>query len=171
MARPRTYSISESIQRQKDCKKRYASANREKILQRRREAYRSKMQNATYVEKRRVQSRELYKKHRVRILQKASIKSRLPAIRFIEVKSKAKLRGLSFNLSLDEFLSFCNSYCFYCGIKLLSISLDRVDNSKGYQMDNVVPCCKMCNIMKQFYTQENFINQCVAISNIHKERK
>lgn len=34
--------------------------------------------------------------------------------------------------------------------------IDRIDNNKGYTIDNVVPCCKMCNQAKNDYTLQEF---------------
>ena len=42
--------------------------------------------------------------------------------------------------------------------------LDRVDNSRGYQADNVVPCCADCNYMKGQMSQEAFLHAALAIS-------
>lgn len=42
--------------------------------------------------------------------------------------------------------------CFYCGSNNL-IGSDRMDNNKGHTKDNIVPCCKRCNMMKN-----NFFN-------------
>lgn len=40
--------------------------------------------------------------------------------------------------------------CFYCKEKLspAGSSLDRINNSRGYYPDNVVPCCGRCNKMR-----------------------
>lgn len=35
--------------------------------------------------------------------------------------------------------------CFYCGTTSRPIGADRIDNSKGHTQENVVPCCKICN--------------------------
>lgn len=37
--------------------------------------------------------------------------------------------------------------------------IDRVDSDKGYELDNCVPCCTMCNWMKMNYTKEEFLDQ------------
>lgn len=42
-----------------------------------------------------------------------------------------------------------NRDCFYCGETLLRMSLDRVDNSKGHTMDNVIPACVRCNYIRK----------------------
>lgn len=35
--------------------------------------------------------------------------------------------------------------CFYCKSEEDSLGCDRLDNSIGHTMDNVVPCCRICN--------------------------
>ena len=32
-----------------------------------------------------------------------------------------------------------------------------MDNSKGYSLDNIVPCCKICNRAKSDLTYKDFI--------------
>lgn len=68
------------------------------------------------------------------------------------------------NISVDEFTNLVNSNCFYCGESPETINeelplmfknlrpingLDRVDSTKGYDINNVVPCCRLCNMMKR----------------------
>lgn len=36
--------------------------------------------------------------------------------------------------------------------------LDRMDSSKTHSKDNVVPCCKMCNMMKRHHPYEEFLS-------------
>jgi len=75
----------------------------------------------------------------------------------------AKSRNILFNLSKSEFLDITKKECYYCGLlprqtrksrtkgqipSYVYNGIDRVDNDIGYQLDNVVPCCKMCNRMK-----------------------
>jgi hypothetical protein len=39
--------------------------------------------------------------------------------------------------------------CFYCGGTLgLGGGLDRIDNSKSYTVENVLPCCGSCNRLR-----------------------
>lgn len=40
--------------------------------------------------------------------------------------------------------------CFYCRqvVTPTGIGLDRIDNGKGYSVDNVVSCCSSCNIVR-----------------------
>ena len=34
--------------------------------------------------------------------------------------------------------------------------VDRVDNTKGYSVDNSVPCCKFCNTAKHTMSEGDF---------------
>ncbi len=79
-------------------------------------------------------------------------------------KKSARIRGLKYNLTEEQFIKLTQQNCFYCGIKPNNIckqkpakqsngsyvynGLDRIDNNKGYTVDNVVPCCKTCNRRK-----------------------
>lgn len=88
-------------------------------------------------------------------------------------KDNTKQKGCKrdFKLSLEEFCKIVNSKCHYCGSlpftlrttqsksksKLLN-GIDRVDSSKGYTIDNVVPCCVHCNRAKMDRSLEDFRN-------------
>ena len=85
--------------------------------------------------------------------------------RFRDYKKGADNRKLEFKLSLKYFEDNWNKNCFYCGDEIKGIGIDRVDNDIGYNQNNVVNCCGVCNIMKRTMTQEYFINQCLKIIN------
>lgn len=71
----------------------------------------------------------------------------------------AKKRGLVFELTVNQFDELTKQPCFYCGGYCNSnyhTGLDRVDNSRGYVLDNLVPCCQMCNRAKHTRTQTEF---------------
>jgi len=76
-------------------------------------------------------------------------------------KRGAKRRGYTFKLTLKQIKQLGQQNCYYCGgepsnYKKLDFTyqeihyngIDRVDNTKGYTLDNVVPCCKWCNQAK-----------------------
>lgn len=81
-------------------------------------------------------------------------------------------RGYCFELSLAQFETLLQKSCYYCGdlpnnsIKHPTASyiddykyngIDRVDNTKGYILDNVVTCCKMCNMAKRTMSKDEFL--------------
>jgi len=79
----------------------------------------------------------------------------------IDYKRHAKERGLEWSLTEDQFAEITKQDCFYCGAKPNNIAnhnesfgkyiyngIDRIDNDKGYTIDNVVSCCKNCNRSK-----------------------
>ena len=72
-----------------------------------------------------------------------------PEAKFQAYKSRAKTKGFRFDLTLKDFKGYWKKDCSYCGDKINTIGLDRVNNNKGYQKNNVVPCCSTCNMMKR----------------------
>lgn len=60
-------------------------------------------------------------------------------------KKSARKRGLEFDLEEAIIAKFIVNGCVYCGEKNLRITLDRIDNAKGYKMDNIKPACIRCN--------------------------
>ena len=82
---------------------------------------------------------------------------------FSYYKKNAKKRGIEFSITRMEFLKFWQKPCFYCGDKIDTIGIDRINNSVGYNKDNVIPCCIRCNIAKNDDTMEKFLNRCKRI--------
>lgn len=102
-------------------------------------------------------------------------------------KHGAKKRGLTFELTKEQFRSLVLKNCFYCGAPptnrileyingnrlengkyvrqpyrrrnggLVYSGVDRKDNSVGYIEPNCVPCCIDCNIAKSNRTVEGFL--------------
>lgn len=74
-------------------------------------------------------------------------------------RDNTRSRVLEFNLTYEEFLDFVNTNnCFYCNKEVIwkdfssqnfGYNLDRKDNDKGYNKDNLVVCCKRCNMGKR----------------------
>lgn len=84
--------------------------------------------------------------------------------RFYEWNSRRNNR--EFSISFDQFVSVINiNVCYYCGSKDERLGLDRVDSSVGYTLQNVVACCRRCNVAKNDMSQSDFIRLC---SNVHK---
>jgi len=71
-----------------------------------------------------------------------------PRGKYTWYKSKAKQRDIFFDLTFEQFESFWQKPCGYCGEPIKTIGLDRVDNNKGYSYKNVISCCIGCNVSK-----------------------
>jgi hypothetical protein len=86
-------------------------------------------------------------------------------------KDAAYVRKLSFDLTLDLFVDWHGKTdCFYCSLHISTIGIDRIDSDKGYTIDNIVPCCKVCNKMKMDLSVAEFKKQIKLIfNNICKE--
>lgn len=87
----------------------------------------------------------------------------------LDYQKRAREKNLSFTLSKEQFKSLIDSDCYYCGAKPSNSfvqhnrplpvyqGIDRLDNTKGYTPDNVVPACIVCNKMKKALSHDEFI--------------
>ncbi|MBA7528571.1 hypothetical protein ES705_20758 [subsurface metagenome] len=109
----------------------------------------------------------------VRMVKKRKLEPGLANMRriILNYKTNAKNRGLKYKLTEEQFKKITQKDCYYCGAKPNNISkqnrytgsyiyngLDRIDNAKGYTINNVVPCCKICNIAKHNLTLQEYQN-------------
>ena len=76
-------------------------------------------------------------------------------LRISAIKSGAKKRNIPYNLSDEEVVSIISQPCVYCKQKYAN-GIDRIDSMKGYEKENVVPCCAICNRMKNNYSLDFF---------------
>lgn len=89
-------------------------------------------------------------------------KSKEPRGIFNYYKKNARRRGISFDMSFEEFNELIGKKCVYCGKK--SRGVDRVKNEYGYCIGNVVACCKVCNHMKRDMKKIDFLKHCKRIA-------
>ena len=82
------------------------------------------------------------------------------------IKGNAKGRNIDFNLTEEQVDDLINKPCFYCG-KEHSDGIDRLDSTKPYTIDNCVPCCSICNRMKNKFSLEVFLDKVEKIHNLH----
>jgi len=91
---------------------------------------------------------------------------------------KYNKKNRSFQLAFDLVYDLFQQNCFYCGSKPKNISkskysngdfiyngIDRLDSSKSYTSDNVVPCCAVCNFGKSNMSYYEFIGHITKIKN------
>lgn len=81
-------------------------------------------------------------------------------------KTHAKERGLSFEIAPVDFNVLLVQKCHYCGIEN-SNGVDRKDSSLGYIAENIVPCCSVCNFMKNTQSYEEFFKRVAIIYSRH----
>lgn len=93
--------------------------------------------------------------------------SKNPEYKFKKTIKDSIRRKRKFNLTFEEYMTFWQKPCSYCNNQIDTIGLDRVDNNKGYQLDNIVSCCSNCNYGKNNKTKEEYFNHCkqVVIAN------
>ena len=88
-------------------------------------------------------------------------------------KASAAKRGYSWELSREQFLELTQDTCAYCGSPPTNYmgensncqnggytynGIDRVNNDKGYSIENCVPCCGTCNKAKGVLHGRKFLS-------------
>lgn len=128
-----------------------------------------------YYENNRDKVRETQKSYRNK--NKDSIKEwdknyyKTPERRFNHHMNSAKQRFIPWDLTMEEFMEHWQKDCYYCADSIQYIGLDRLDPSKGYEVDNVVSCCKKCNFAKHLMSHDEFIEKCHKIVETANSRK
>lgn len=96
------------------------------------------------------------------------------------IKHASKI-GVNFDLSVEQFNSFLNKNCYYCGDrpkncinvsknkKFIYNGIDRKNTTIGYVLNNCVPCCKLCNFSKRKTQYKDFIEMTIKIANKFKD--
>lgn len=68
--------------------------------------------------------------------------------RFKAAVRQAIHRGHAWTIRPAEYDRLVSSPCYRCGAPTGSgCGLDRLDNARGYDLDNVRPCCGPCNLL------------------------
>lgn len=97
---------------------------------------------------------------------------------FNKFKTSAILRGIEWNLTLDDvanLMAVQNNQCALTGWDIefpehghaqkAPASIDRIDSTKGYFVGNIQLVTKHVNMMKQSYNNDYFVEVCKAIAN------
>jgi hypothetical protein len=108
----------------------------------------------------RVQKKLYYNKNKEKVLtNNANWRNLTFNGRLSTYKRGANYRNIQWDLTDEEFASFWNKECYYCGDEIKTVGIDRIDSTKGYDINNTVPCCTQCNIIKMDYTQHEFLTK------------
>lgn len=105
----------------------------------------------------------------------------IPREYYSQCKTGAQVRGITFNLSIDEMQLVWERQegkCAYTGMNLVFgrksknqdnlSSLDRINSDKEYSVDNVQWVCKTVNLMKQSLSHEQFLDWIKIIANFNR---
>lgn len=72
--------------------------------------------------------------------------------RYSRARNVAKKRKIRWHLTMEQYAPLISQACFYCQGPLCEsgVGLDRLSNDRtiGYCIENVVPCCHVCNTIK-----------------------
>lgn len=103
-----------------------------------------------------------------------------PKKRYKRSVISARLKKVRWEISENDYIKLISAPCSYCNNELRNvqistgIGLDRIDNDKklGYTLSNVLPCCSMCNKIKNnFLTVEETKAAVQVIVNIRKNQR
>jgi len=98
----------------------------------------------------------------------------IPGKIFSRLKRGAERRGISFALSMQDIWNQYinqNKVCRFSGVPLtwgVDASVDRIDSSKGYNIDNIQIVHKAVNMLKCDMDDNQFIHWCKLIAQFSK---
>lgn len=95
--------------------------------------------------------------------------SKTISYRFLRYISWAKTRWYNFELDIHQFENITNNPCYYCWEQHEIMWIDRKNNKIGYELENCVACCSLCNFMKNKFCETEFISQCLKIAKTHSK--
>jgi 5-methylcytosine-specific restriction endonuclease McrA len=118
-----------------------------------------------------IQHKKYYQEHKEERKAYGRTHNLLPKRIFVAIINNSKPRNITINLTENEFINWYTSQeqkCYYCGRTLEEIkndikenirhknrmSVDRKDNNKGYELNNIVLACMRCNTIKSSYFTE-----------------
>jgi hypothetical protein len=99
------------------------------------------------------------------------------------VKYNAEKRKIPININEYEFTTWWNNSsnnCYYCKRELQAadeffgkrtgrLSVDRIENQKGYELDNIVKACWLCNRIKaDIFTKDEMLEIGKVISTLKR---
>lgn len=132
----------------KSCFQQYRHDHKKEIKHSKQMYYREEKENPEFMQKR---------------AQRTERAKNTPGVKYSAYKQSAKKRSIEFELTKDEFMTFWQKPCIY-GCSIDTISLDRINSSKGYTIDNVVPMCCPHNQMKSNRTLKEFEELCARVT-------
>ena len=107
-------------------------------------------------------AKEYYQKYKSLVEER---RRKSPTLIYSRLKASATKRKIACTLTREQFIKWWGEQeqkCVYCdvtldrlqesisGVKQISkrLSVDRIDSSSGYKVDNLTLCCLQCNFIK-----------------------
>ena len=87
--------------------------------------------------------------------------------RWSQFKSGALRREIPVSIDQHHYAQLIVSPCHYCWgepTQASRIGIDRMDSKKGYSLENCVPCCPVCNFMKNTMKYADFLSHVQLIA-------
>lgn len=104
-------------------------------------------------------------------------------VRFLGAKERALKTNINFNITLDyikELWYKQKGICALSGIPMTyllkegriptNVSIDKIDRTKGYTIDNIQLVCMACNQIKSDLTEEEMYNFCKKIVETYENK-
>lgn len=166
-----TYLYKDIIKQKTHCKSCFRKIRRQSwIKHRHKHLNRSKIYRQENIEKFRSYQQKWYHKNRQGEIKRSTIYRSTWDGKISQWKCGAKRRKIQWNIS-DSFLKQLPMICYYSGLalsmeigQLNTLSIDRIDSSKPYTEDNIVPCCSVINMMKGELSKSDFLTMCEQIN-------
>ncbi len=154
--------IFASPERSKRLKKEWSIKNKDKCVAKATkwnkdniEKFRSSVKKSAlkHKDKRHARRKEYLKDPTVKrkVNDQAKLRSLKVEYKFARLNTRGTWNNRKVSISLEQYKELINKGCIYCSKALCDetgYSLDRISNEQSYTVENVVPCCKNCNRMK-----------------------
>lgn len=87
-------------------------------------------------------------------------------------KLSAIKRKKEFEINMNQFESIISGNCYICGKQNSENhknGIDRIDNNRGYLLNNCKVCCCECNLMKNDFDLDTIYSKMIDIYKIHSQ--
>jgi 5-methylcytosine-specific restriction endonuclease McrA len=158
----------------------YLELNKEKIKERRISYYKKNREKV-------LQQKRKYKNNHLEIVKISQKKFQSsPEGIYVAIKHRMKNKNIYLNFNKQDFVNWYNiqpKECIYCKRpeseaiqdkkgKYKRLTIDRKDNNKGYELNNIALCCYRCNNIKgDWLSYEEMLIIGIQINNLIKQRK
>jgi hypothetical protein len=103
---------------------------------------------------------------------------------FRDYRNNAKRRSLVWELTIEQFHELVTDDCYYCGAPPYAVcdepdlngifvwnGINRVDNTLGYPLSNVVTCCAICNHAKCAMPERDFLSWIERVAEYQRQKR